>query len=160
MILIKTSLINWTLLLIGVFIVTMIFRNNNIQRPFASTMAWIPQRLSRSYKQGVILGGMESRLGNDIRTFTILSKLSHGPSQNYGRKALSASVQENTPQPAAVEAMNYTTYLCGDELSSQACSTFGGIKYYNTDIDERFRVLFVLGGPGAYRIETIEDKYI
>lgn len=38
--------------------------------------------------------------------------------------------------------------LYGDELSSNAASAFGGLKYYNTNMDDRFRVLFVLGGPG------------
>jgi hypothetical protein len=42
----------------------------------------------------------------------------------------------------------YSATLCGDPLSVKALSTFGGLTYYNTAIDQRFRVLFVLGGPG------------
>jgi hypothetical protein len=49
---------------------------------------------------------------------------------------------------AEMETINYAEALCGDDLSVRAVSSFGGIKYFNTEVDRRFRVLFVLGGPG------------
>jgi hypothetical protein len=49
-----------------------------------------------------------------------------------------------------VEAKKVAMSICSDDLSIKACSIFGGLKYYNTDIDNRFRVLFVLGGPGKH----------
>lgn len=51
---------------------------------------------------------------------------------------------------AEMETINYAGALCGDDASTRALSTFGGIQYFNTDVDKRFRVLFVLGGPGEF----------
>ncbi len=54
------------------------------------------------------------------------------------------------PEDMATEARNMALSICGDDLSVRACSTFGGLRYFNTDIDNRFRILFVLGGPGKF----------
>ena len=47
------------------------------------------------------------------------------------------------------EAQREVATLCNDAVSQQAKRSFGGIDFYDTSIDPRFRVLFVLGGPGA-----------
>lgn len=39
-----------------------------------------------------------------------------------------------------------------DELMDQSKRYFGGISYFDTNIDPRFRVIFVLGGPGSGKV--------
>ena len=77
-------------------------------------------------------------------------------SSNYIRSSTtSIQVEERKNSDDSVtEATNMAMSICGDELSVRASSIFGGLKYYNTDIDNRFRVLFVLGGPGNYNPYT------
>lgn len=36
-----------------------------------------------------------------------------------------------------------------DALTQQSRRNFGGIEYFDTSVDQRFRTLFVLGGPGS-----------
>lgn len=67
---------------------------------------------------------------------------------SYDFKIFGTFRTEKTIDTVEPEAINYSDILCNDDLSVRAMSSFGGIKYINTDVDSRFRVLFVLGGPG------------
>jgi hypothetical protein len=72
-------------------------------------------------------------------------------SRTYSSSSMTSVQGEDKKEPGDIvtEATNMAISICGDDLSVKACSSFGGIRYYNTDIDNRFRVLFVLGGPGT-----------
>ena len=136
----------------------------------ATTWAWLPlqlrprddqYRLRRFISQIGTEEGCSRRYSYMYPTI-ITPKHRYGPmtakpSQRYSSSSSSTgSSSDSTSSTASIqriddivtEATNMANSICGDDLSVKACSNFGRIKYYNTDIDSRFRVLFVLGGPG------------
>jgi hypothetical protein len=70
------------------------------------------------------------------------------PAQSKRFSTSTARPSSTTSAEAERTSALYSATLCGDPLSIKAQSNFGGLVYYNTAIDQRFRVLFVLGGPG------------
>ena len=138
--------------------------------PITTIGAWIPQRLHSEHRRScgryISRGGSDHDCGyryrNSNPTVTP-SKQWHDwmattPSARcYSSRSSSsspvASIQvegKKDPEDMATEARNMALSICGDDLSVQSCSTFGGLRYFNTDIDNRFRILFVLGGPGKF----------
>jgi hypothetical protein len=91
----------------------------------------------------------------DPKTFNYFYGSTRCASYRFGSMRTFRS--ERTVNSAEVNAINFADALCGDDLSVRAMSSFGGIQYFNTDVDNRFRILFVLGGPGElYRFFQIE----
>lgn len=137
------------------------------------TSAWIPSHRLRSdyhrIRRDIPRGGNEvycSWRYLSIKPICTTSKHWYSsvaivPSRCYSSSSSSSSYSSSSTtsiqgeerkdsDDIVTEATNMATSICGDDLSVRASSTFGGLKYYNTDIDNRFRVLFVLGGPGNY----------
>ena len=132
----------------------------------ATTWAWIPHRLrndhhsiSRYIPRGCNDLDFDRRSPNvkSIYSASIhgYSSMRSAPSHRYSSSSNSRSSttsiqrgERNNPNDIVTEARNMAMSICGDDLSFRACSIFGGLKYFNTVIDNRFRVLFVLGGPG------------
>jgi UMP-CMP kinase len=74
---------------------------------------------------------------------------------NNGRFGQSGYELRRSTNPSALQSVSNAEAeaeaLALDALADrrEALSNFGGLSYWNTDMDRRFRVLFVLGGPGA-----------
>ena len=129
-----------------------------LYRPLIATVdAWIPQRLghhdhrrTRRFIPRVCDNDGCSWRYQNINPTRATSK--HWYSIGSTRSSTTSIQDEEKKEPddPVTEAMNMALSICGDDISVNACSTFGGLKYYNTHIDNRFRVLFVLGGPGTY----------
>ena len=112
-----------------------------------SASAWMPRYPKRPHGRGAL--SMLVRGGSDYSNYC---PIFHAPSpsrnSHCSTSSSSATVALHSTTSAEAEATEYAASLCGDDLSVKAASNFGGLKYFNTDIDGRFRVLFVLGGPG------------
>ena len=139
-----------------------------LHRPLIATAAaWIPQQQQQRLGHGdhhyrtrrLILRGSGGNDGCNFK-YQNINPTQRGTSKHWftigsTRSSTTTSTQDEEkkePDDAATEAKNMALSICGDEISARAYSTFGGLKYYNTDVDKRFRVLFVLGGPGmSYR---------
>lgn len=120
-----------------------------------SVSAWMPRysrRRQRNIVSVLLRGGSDSSSKRpSFRASSRVheqSRISQSLPPPYTR-TFSSTPWHATTTNSEAESTNYAAALCGDERSSQAASKFGGLKYFNTDIDRRFRVLFVLGGPGA-----------
>jgi UMP-CMP kinase len=59
------------------------------------------------------------------------------------------STQKASDSTDVARATQAANCLCDSDASRKAMQIFGGLQYYNTNIDKRFRSIFVLGGPGA-----------
>jgi hypothetical protein len=132
----------------------------------ATTWAWIPYRLrnDQHHIRKYIPGGDNKVDGRRINSNLYPTTHSSGgcmvvntPSRhNVSRSDRESSTwsieveKRKDSYDIVTETTNMAMSICGDDLSAKACSLFGGLKYYNTDIDNRFRVIFVLGGPGKY----------
>lgn len=148
-----------------VLITAMLSRGNSasnigkLYRPLvATTWAWIPQRHHHGIRRYIPCGGHELDGGwrhtNIHWDGSVVTTPSRRYSSNTFSKSSTTSIQgeeRKDSDDVVIEATNMAMSICGDDLSVRASSTFGGLKYYNTDIDNRFRVLFVLGGPGNYQ---------
>ena len=72
------------------------------------------------------------------------------------------STTDNDETTTTSSLQEQASSLCGDARTRQALRDFGGLRYFNTALDDRFRVLFVLGGPGAGKgtqSELMEEHY-
>jgi hypothetical protein len=119
--------------------------------------AWMLRYPEKRILGRTVVGSMPFRGGSDL-------PIPHHsavrfPSSANARSPLAQSntFSTSTARPSSVTSAEaegttgsalYSATLCGDPLSVKAQSNFGGLSYYNTAIDQRFRVLFVLGGPG------------
>jgi hypothetical protein len=81
---------------------------------------------------------------------TTLSRRYSSSSDSLSSTTSIQGEEMNDSDDIVTETTKMAMSICGDDLTLKAYSTFGGLPYYNTDIDKRFRVLFVLGGPGKY----------
>lgn len=81
---------------------------------------------------------------------TTLSRRYSSSSDSLSSTTSIQGEEMNDSDDIVTETTKMAMSICGDDLTQKAYSTFGGLPYYNTDIDNRFRVLFVLGGPGKY----------
>jgi hypothetical protein len=133
-------------------VVAMILPRNGISRSYSVTLAWMPP-YSRIYNRHDLMlrrGGWETNNRNNFSTTAKMSQVVPTKFTTGSYSTTRTCLHEQSTSVSEVEATSYAATLCGDNLTSRSISTFGGIQYFNTDVDSRFRVLFVLGGPGTY----------
>jgi hypothetical protein len=130
--------------------------HKKLYHPLSAALAWMPRNLYRTWSKYYFQPRADGEsyipqtFTRAIQRYDTNAKI---PSRFYSSPS-STTTSQNEMEAAdeinkATVATELAKTLCCDDLSSRASSTFAGIKYYNTDIDGRFRVLFVLGGPGT-----------
>lgn len=119
----STSLFTW--------IFTAMFGSSSM---IALVVGWSPRCLHRI------------RRNIEPKTLNNFCGAAKGVSHRFGTVKTFRS--ERAKNAEEVDTIQYANVFCADDLSVRALSSFGGIQYVNTDVDSRFRVLFVLGGPG------------
>lgn len=102
-----------------------------------------PSRICRSKNAAFAALRLPRGGSDDCHNLSLMKQPSHSITTT------STSRYSTAMNPEYTTVLEQALSLCDDSHTIQAAANFGGLQYWNTVTDDRFRVVFVLGGPGA-----------